>query len=372
MKKLIALFSYDFPHRKTQDFIFDLVASGMKEFVVIAAPKKVLKHNDGNSYFPISLQLSPPFSTEELCRNLGLPFFRIEHEDVAAINCLRDRYGFDFAIISGARIIPESVIDLFDNGIINFHPGKIPETSGLDALYFSIEKAASIGVTTHYIDNRVDAGRLVHFDELIIGPIDTPEIVMENIYHLQRTALKRLITDFLSGSIVSTPIHRPLKNEPMMADAKRDAIVKFCAWRAYRYTTQQRSLLFGACERGDINQACQILDQVPDFLTSVDENGWTPLIVASFNQRSELVNMLLLSGANPNSTGRNGTTPLMYAKTKLINLSNADYSILDVLIKHGADCLRKDRFGKSVIDYVRATDDKRMIDYFDTCCTITH
>ena len=69
------------------------------------------------------------------------------------------------AIISGARIIKRDVIKLFANGIVNFHPGMIPETSGLDSFHHSIAQNCSMGVTVHLIDHRVDAGKFIFFEK---------------------------------------------------------------------------------------------------------------------------------------------------------------------------------------------------------------
>ena len=60
-------------------------------------------------------------------------------------------------MIAGARILKRPVIDRFSIGIINFHPGLIPEARGLDALLWSIRGDLPLGVTSHLIDERVDA-----------------------------------------------------------------------------------------------------------------------------------------------------------------------------------------------------------------------
>ena len=58
------------------------------------------------------------------------------HDKIEVIEDIRDRLKAKIALISGARILKKEIIDLFDNGIINFHPGKIPETSGLDSFLY--------------------------------------------------------------------------------------------------------------------------------------------------------------------------------------------------------------------------------------------
>lgn len=362
--KNIALFAYDFPHRKTHDFILDLVAGGIRNIVVLAAGRKKLNHQDSRSYFDASLQACPPLLASDLCDRLTIPFYRVEHEDVARIGEFIDGHECEIAIISGARIIREEVIALFPGGVINFHPGKIPETSGLDSFFYTLKNNVSAGVTTHFIDRRVDAGAEIHFDEAFVSPASTPETILENVYQLQRVALRRVIAMLSAGEIPSTPIHRPVKNLPMTPEQKIEAISHFANWRASRFIEQEHRKLMRASEAGSILVVKQILSDLPQLLHHKNEKGWTPLIVAAYNNHFDVVELLLQRGADPNDCGKKGTTALMYAKTRLLHDAHSSYELLDLLVKSGADVARTDCFGRAVLDYVADSGDRRMTEYF--------
>lgn len=353
MSPKVALFAYDFPHRKTHDFILEILAGGCTGLCVIAAPKKALKHNDPHLYYSESLQRPPPLPTEQLCRNLGLPFFRMAHDDAAGMTDVLKSHGIASAIVSGARIIPGAVISLFRDGVVNFHPGKIPETSGLDALYHTIRQNIALGVTTHYIDHRVDAGKLIRFDELSVGPTDTPEIVIENQYQLQLTALRRYVRDFLEGVVVSEPIDRPRKNEPLSPEEKTSLISRFPAWRASRFAAQQLARLLLACETGDSNSISSLLSITPDLINQANEKGWSPLVVACFHQQIGAARELIERGADVNHTNHKGTSVLMYAKTKMMTPGIKNFELLDLLLSSGAAIHHQDMAGKTVLDYVK-------------------
>jgi folate-dependent phosphoribosylglycinamide formyltransferase PurN len=364
MKK-IALFAYDFPHRKTHDFIMDLVASGVHDFVVLAAKKKQLKSQDTRIYFETSLQKYPPKAAADLCANLNIPFYQVEHDDIYSIGEIQNKHEFKMAIISGARIIHRDIINMFPEGIVNFHPGKIPETSGLNSFFYTIKNNAPAGVTTHFIDHRVDAGDQIYFDEALITASSTPETVSENIYQLQRIALQRVLSVLVDGYLSATPIHREMKNSPMTSEEKIDSIHRFPSWRASRFLRQASQRLFEAAEIGQTEVVERILDDLPQLVSERNIKGWTPLIVSSFYNKLAVVELLLQRGANPNECGINGTTALMYAKTKSLHNADATYNLLDFLIASGASCLRTDCFGKTVLDYVRASGDVRMTNYFE-------
>lgn len=350
----IALFAYAFPHRKSQDFLFEILASGVspENLHVLAAPWKKLPHEDPNSYFPTSLRQASVRSIVDVCSTLGVQCVSIDHNDQQAMKAYVDDHQLELGIISGARILKRQIIDLFSEGVVNFHPGKIPETSGLDLFYYTIEYRVELGVTAHFIDARVDAGRQIFFEPTTIGPDDTPEVVQFNNYHTQLSSLRKVLHMRSAGFLRSEQIDRPKKNSPMSPEEKRRALEFFPYWRGQRVLQQATNQLFAACETGDSMQAEAVLEAHPQLLEARSPEGWTPLIVAAHHHCAEAVEVLLNRGADPNATGKKGTTVLMYAKTKLLDTSEPDCSILQVLIDAGADPGRMDMFGRTVLDYL--------------------
>ena len=118
----------------------------------------------------------------------------------------------------------------------------------------------------------------------------------------------------------------------------------------------------------DVETFQKYIHQLPS-LEYKNENGWTILIIAAFAHSYKVVNVLLEMGADVNAKNHKGTTVLMYAKTKV--KENNNFSFLDLLIKNGADPTAKDLAGKNVLDYVRETNDRPLIKYFEKQLTAT-
>lgn len=78
--------------------------------------------------------------------------------------------------------------------------------------------------------------------------------------------------------------------------------------------------------------------------------GWSPIIVAAYHGKRELIKFLLQKGANINDRNYRGTTVLMYAKDYA--LMNNDIDFFNFLIEMGADISLKDWSGKSLIEYI--------------------
>ena len=348
---MIFVFAYAFPHQKTHDFLVELKLSGVDDVFVIAAPWKKLSSNNSEVSVRINLQKPKPYNTSTICKKLGFQFAEIEHDDTAAIAKLIKLHKATLAIISGARIIKKEVIDLFSSGVVNFHPGKLPETAGLDAFFYAIERNVPMGVTVHFINHLIDAGKEISFNELKVYMGDTVEDVSNNLYYLQIKALRSFLHSYSSASIDASEIVRPRKNSPMPDEVKKKVLRKFNNWKNTIIYGQLGEDLLDACKEGKFDKIKVILEQEIELIEYKNTKGWTPLIVAAFNQHYEIVKLLISLGANPNATNINGTTVLMYAKTKLLTEKQPDLSILRTLINAGADVSTRDIHGKCIIDY---------------------
>ena len=360
----IALFAYAFPHRKTRDFIFELANAGFNNLCVIAAPWRKLSVGDVGVHVPNSLRHAPPQDTRDICRLFNFGYHEINHDDVEGIDALRRTFAFKLGIVAGARILKPSVIGMFETGIVNFHPGKLPEAGGLDAFFKTLARKSAPGVTAHFIDHRVDAGRELFFEETEVGANDAPEVVRHNIYQTEIGALRRFAREYRTGDPTPTKeIVHPGKTKPMDAVEKLAALDDFANWRAETFIRQRGEGLLRACKVGDVQQAVKMLASLPALLEFRSPEGWTPLVVAAFHQQEAVIDALLSRGADVNATNRKGTTVLMYAKTALLNKPAADYAVLRKLIGAGADVGRCDQHGRSIVDYVRDAGDSRLAEW---------
>jgi len=223
----LAVFAYDFPHRKTHDFLCEMALAGA-QCCVLAAPWRELSHPSAPDPEEFSIAAAPPLATSEICRSLGFEYRAVHHDDVTAIAAAQEEGRFSVGIISGARVLKRAVVQRFDGGIVNFHPGPIPETSGPDSFFHMIRRRALPGVTTHFIDARVDAGRKLAFTPTDVGPNDPPELVRWNIYQTQIRALREL----LAGPIpAGEAVLNYQKNGFLSAEEKAEILKDFPNWR---------------------------------------------------------------------------------------------------------------------------------------------
>lgn len=360
----IAVFSYAFPHRKTFDFLQLIRSRGFTRVIVFGAPRKNLDHQDGLCYFNKFEGKAVVEDTEKVCERLGFEYVSCEHDDVELINRLVCSNKIKFSVISGARIIKPNIIDLFSDGILNIHPGKLPETAGLDALYYTIRNNLVAGVTVHTINHKVDEGCFIFFKEYEYSGTETLGGINESLYLCQLTGLVEFFDKALNEGADLKQIHRPFKNQPMQPEEKLIVLSRYGKWRSIQLYKQILRKILTVCEFGSVSEYFEI-DSFSNYINIELQNGWTPLIVASYNQNFDLVNYLIEKGADVNYKTAKGTTVLMYAKTKLVNKDYANYELLSKIVAAGADKHACDVFGKTIFDYVKKDGDYKLLDFLE-------
>ena len=68
---------------------------------------------------------------------------------------------YDIGIQGGTGIIRNNIIECFKYGILNFHPGDLPEYRGCSAPEYQIVDGKPIVTTCHYVVKSIDAGPIL-------------------------------------------------------------------------------------------------------------------------------------------------------------------------------------------------------------------
>ncbi len=188
----IVLFVYDFPHKKSLKGMQLIKSEGVKDIFVVGSPKVELNFRQSrNRVAVIENEIIEPIA---LAKEYGWETLVTNHNSDKALefyNKIKPTYG----IILGARILSRKVIDSFYKGIINFHPGVLPENRGLDNLKWAIYNSLPQGVTTHLIDENIDVGFEIYKELLEVVEEDTVFDVNSKLFDLQMSHLSRLISE---------------------------------------------------------------------------------------------------------------------------------------------------------------------------------
>ncbi|WP_395049180.1 ankyrin repeat domain-containing protein [Flavobacterium sp.] len=148
--------------------------------------------------------------------------------------------------------------------------------------------------------------------------------------------------------------------------------------------------IFDIARKGTVEELKTAMKQNPDVINSVNEEGYSPLILSSYRGNievakflinnvkdingsspmgtplmaavvkgnKEIVVALLENNANPNLTDANGTTALIYA----VQFNNKD--IVKLLLNFKADKSKIDNNGKTAFEYAVFSGNEEIINLF--------
>ncbi|MBX3089353.1 MAG: hypothetical protein KF772_02065 [Cryobacterium sp.] len=198
MSVLVA-FTYSFEHKKSYEGLMRLVTAGQVPDLVVAAGFKKL----GISHSPT--RVSPQglrFPTaREVCERFSVEYMEVDHDSPELIAELAQRSP-SVGVILGARILKDKLISAFTKGIINLHPGVLPENRGLDNLKWAITRGLPQGVTSHLIDSKIDRGALLKIRLIDVYEDDSLLDVFLRIQNLEMEMLPESIKSVEATSVI--------------------------------------------------------------------------------------------------------------------------------------------------------------------------
>lgn len=109
----------------------------------------------------------------------------------------------DLGIVAAyGKIIPQSVINKFTQGILNIHPSLLPKYRGASPIQSQIAaNETQTGVTIIKMDKEMDHGPIVSFFKDEIKPDDTNEILTTRLFERSAEFLINLLPSYMAGKI---------------------------------------------------------------------------------------------------------------------------------------------------------------------------
>ncbi len=200
------IFAYDFPHRKTEEFIIFCHLNNIKISAVIGTSWKKL--NVSSPKFKTKISIKPIYQPHFLCEKLKIKYHRVDHNSDECFEILK-KLKPEIGLIAGARIINSRIIKLFKKGIINFHPGDIPKIRGLNSSLRAIKFNHPQVVTAHLIDEKIDSGIILFKKKLDLSSSDSIFEINEKLYKSQISMITQAIDKTINRQGVKINIKTP-------------------------------------------------------------------------------------------------------------------------------------------------------------------
>lgn len=141
----------------------------------------------------------------ERAKRLKIPykvFAKNEMGTDSFLNFLRENA--DFIVLAGFLLkIPDQMVGLFPNSIVNIHPALLPKYGGKGMYGMHVHRAvvankeAETGITIHYVNERYDEGTIIFQKKVALKGNDTPEDVAAKIHVLEQENFPKVIEKVL-------------------------------------------------------------------------------------------------------------------------------------------------------------------------------
>ena len=294
--------------------------------------------------------------------------------------------------------------------LFNIHFSMLPAYKGMFTSAFPILNGEKqTGVTLHYIDSGIDTGDIIAQSVIEINPTDTAKdlylkyieqgtlLVKNHLQYLIENSVKAYrqpkeestyyskssidysnlclnfhstayqlslqvrafhFRDYQLPKMLGIPIIKAVildtKSEAKPGTVlfeNRDKITVATIDYDIDLYKDCMGLVLDCCEQNRLDE----LKEIPFITYYVCEkelvHGWTPLMVAAYNNSIDVFCYLMENGAQINVQNNNGTTVFMYAKDAA--LRNKDYSIIDLCLHFKADPYIRDYSSKDLFDYLQ-------------------
>lgn len=131
----------------------------------------------------------------ERAAKAGIPAKCVSPKDYADREAFNDALlaaleasGADLIVLAGCLVvIPEKIVDRFENRIINIHPSLIPAFCGTDFYGLKVhegvlERGVKVtGATVHFVDKGTDTGPIILQKAVCVQQDDTPKVLQQRV-----------------------------------------------------------------------------------------------------------------------------------------------------------------------------------------------
>ncbi len=188
----------------------------MKNIAIFASgngtnAQRIIEYFSGNKEINVSLILSNKKEAYVLERgkknNIKSVYFdREEFYKTTKIIDILDDHHIDLIVLAGFLwLVPESLINKYENKMINIHPALLPKYGGKGMYGMKVHQAVleakekESGISIHYVNPVYDEGKIIFQAKCDVYPADTPETLAERIHGLEYSHFAPVIERLLIG-----------------------------------------------------------------------------------------------------------------------------------------------------------------------------
>jgi len=204
MAKLDYVFMVLKEHPYGREMLRQLLSTDLEPSAIIEEDSEVADEEREKFLVRISGFLVAPTFTE-LLRGRNIPRYEVPHHNRLECRELLINLKPALGVLGGTRIIKPSILEIPKDGMLNCHPGLLPEVRGSASVAWSIYNDIPIGCTCHFIDPHIDTGPIVSRRLIPVHRGDTYEKLCWETIYLAGTLMTEAVDAWWKGTLRMTP-----------------------------------------------------------------------------------------------------------------------------------------------------------------------
>ncbi len=173
--------------------------------------KEIITYFKDRSDIKVALVLSskPAAGVIAIAKTLGIPYkvmIKKDFRDPKEVLDTMELYGVDWIILAGFLLkVPESILRVYNDKVINIHPGLLPKYGGKGMYGINVHKAVKqagesvSGITIHLANENYDEGQTLFQASTTIDASDSPEDIAAKVLQLEHYYYSRVIETTVGG-----------------------------------------------------------------------------------------------------------------------------------------------------------------------------
>jgi methionyl-tRNA formyltransferase len=191
-------------HPYGREMLMQLMNAGHVPMAIIEESSAISEEEKGKFLERIKgHRVAPTFT--ELLEGYDVPRHKVAHHNKKACRLLLEELNPDLGVLGGTRIIRDRILRIPKDGMLNAHPGLLPEVRGSASPAWSVYYDIPIGSTAHFIDPGIDTGDIVGKREIPIHRGDTYEKLCWLTLVEAGTLMTEAVTAWKNGTLKRTP-----------------------------------------------------------------------------------------------------------------------------------------------------------------------
>jgi len=148
-------------------------------------------------------RVAPTF--DDLLEGSDVERFKTPHHNRRQCREILEGLEPDLGVLGGTRIFRKRILEVPTDGMLNSHPGLLPEVRGSASVAWSVYHDVPIGSTYHFIDPKIDTGDIVLRRKIPVHWGNTYELLCWKTLVMAGTLMSEAVGLWKEGRFVRTP-----------------------------------------------------------------------------------------------------------------------------------------------------------------------